>query len=330
MRGSRWNRAVAVCAATAALALGPTPAASAAPDLPTDFVAATVPVAAAPTQFTHGDAIRYDKRHPDSAPPGINDFACTPSPAHPKPVILVHGTDSSAYSDWALFAPMLHAAGYCVYAPNFGRGAGGDYGTADVVMSAHQLGDFVDHVRTQTGAAKVDVVGYSLGATVARYWVNLLGGGAVTDRWVGIASPTYGGTIYGTSQIFEAIPGGVDLIERFSSLPVVQQLADSAFLAQLNGPGDTVPGVRYTTIASRVDEIIQPVENIALRDPAATNIVVQDLCPIDLTGHFNLVYDRFSLQLVLNTLDPEHSVVPPCEFVPLGTGIAEVALASNF
>ena len=159
-------------------------------------------------------------------------------------------------------------------------------------------------MREQTGASKVDLVGYSLGATVARYWVNLLGGAAVTDRWVGLASPTYGGTIYGTSQIFEAIPGGIDLIEALSSLPVVQQLADSSLLARLNQPTDTVPGVQYTTIASRVDEVIQPVENIALRDPAATNIVVQDLCPIDLTGHFNMVYDPFALQLVLNALDP--------------------------
>lgn len=330
MRGSTWSRAVAASAATAALALGPVPAATAAPDQPTDFAAVTVPVAAGPPQYTHGDAIRYDKLHPNSAPPGTNDFACTPSPAHPKPVILVHGTDSSAYSDWAMLAPMLRAAGYCVYAPNYGRGVAGDYGTADVVLSAQQFGDFVDKVRERTGAAKVDLVGYSLGATVTRYWVNLLGGAAFTDRWVGLASPTYGGTIYGTSQIFEAIPGGVDLIEALSSLPVVQQLADSTLLARLNQPTDTVPGVQYTTIASRVDEVIQPVQNIALRDPAATNIVVQELCPIDLTGHFNMVYDRFALQLVLNALDPEHVVVPPCEFVPLGAGIPDVVIATNF
>jgi len=110
----------------------------------------------------------------------------------------------------------------------------------------------------------------------------------------------------------------------------VEQMVDSPFLVALNSGSDTVPGVEYTTIGSRYDEMIQPSTNVALRGHGATNIVVQDLCPIDLTGHFNMPYDAFAQRLVLNALDPTRAVVPECRFVALGTGIPDVIAAANF
>lgn len=290
---------------------------------------AVVPTDPGPEQATHADAIRYDHQHPDSAPPGANDFGCRPAPGT-LPVVLAHGTDSSAYSDWAALSPQLKRAGHCVFALDYGGKVGAQrYGTEDIAASAGQLRAFVDRVRSATGAQQVDLVGYSQGATVGRYYVNKLGGADAVRRWVGLASPSYGGALFGIVALVQAIPGGVDRVEEATSLAVVEQLANSPFLTDLNKGGDTVAGVEYTTIGSRYDEIIQPTGNIALRGPGATNIVVQDLCPIDMTGHFNVVYDPYSLQLVLNTLDPAHAVVPPCELVPLGRGIPEVILATH-
>jgi len=52
-------------------------------------------------------------------PPGAN-LPCAPTAAHPYPVVLVHGTFGNRFDSWQLFSPALKAAGYCVYALDYG------------------------------------------------------------------------------------------------------------------------------------------------------------------------------------------------------------------
>nr|WP_307828393.1 alpha/beta fold hydrolase [Antrihabitans sp. YC2-6] len=290
----------------------------------------TIPAEPGPVQTVHGDAATYENHHFDAAPPGANDFACQPSAAHPRPVILLHGTDSSAYNDYAALSPRLVDAGYCVFAVNYGRNPEKDtYGTEDMVVSGYQVKEFVGLVLSRTGAQAVDMIGYSQGATIARYYINRLGGAAHVGQWIGIASPSYGGVMYGAGPVAQTMPGLVDALTPVITKAVVQQMQGSDFLVALNAGGDTAPGVRYTTIGSRVDEVIQPFENIALHGPGATNLVVQDLCPPNMTGHFQLVYDPFTLQLIMNAMDPDRVVEPVCVPVALGTGIPEVIASAH-
>ncbi|MBF6335572.1 alpha/beta fold hydrolase [Nocardia abscessus] len=296
---------------------------------PVGFRPPDVPTYAAPPQSDHLAAAWYQKSHPNAVPSGTNDFTCVPSAAHPHPVVLAHGTDSSAYSDWSGIAPRLTAAGFCVFAMNYGGKPGAEsYGTEDLVLSAYQIGAFVDQVLAATRADKVDLVGFSQGANVTRYYVNKLGGAPEVDQWVGLASPSYGGVMYGLVPVAQAIPGALQAFAAVTSLAAVQQAEGSPIMLALNAGGDTVPGVRYVTIGSRVDEMIQPFENIALRGPGARNLALQDLCPADLTGHFHMVYDPFVQELLLTVLDPG-SPAPVCRAVPLGTGIPEVIIAGN-
>lgn len=317
--------AVAV-ALLGAAALGVSPAAAE----PPGYRPPVVPTEPAPPQPDHLAAALYMKAHPGAAPRGTNDFDCVPTPQHPRPVVLAHGTDASAYTDWSVIAPRLAASGYCVFALNYGGRPGAvSFGTEDLVLSAHQIAAFVDDVLAATGAREVDLVGFSQGANVTRYYTNKLGGAAKVGTWVGLASPSYGGVLYGLVPIAQAIPGAEQLFEQVTSVAVVQQAQGSPTMLELNAGGDTVPGVRYVTISSRVDEMIQPFTNMALRGPGADNIVIQDRCPADLTGHFHMVYDPFVLQLLLEALDPATEPVPACAPVALGTGLPEVIIGGN-
>lgn len=289
-----------------------------------------VPMLPGPPQTSRGPATAYIESHPGSAPFGANDFDCRPSAAHPYPVILVHGTDANAYGDWAALSPLLVADGYCVFALNYGGAVGAhNYGTEDMIASGGEIADFTGRVLSATGAAKVDFVGYSQGATVSRYFVNRLGGAAVVNRWIGVASPTYGGVMYGLAPLILAFPGGGSVIEKLTSVAVRQQIQGSDYLDALNAGGDTVSGVKYTTIGTRYDEVIQPYTNVALKSPGAVNILLQSRCPQDASGHFRLVYDPFVLDLVRAELDPTSVPVGRCQFVPLGAGIPQVVIASN-
>src|SRR3954451_3378228 len=91
--------------------------------------------------------------HAASPPPPGANVPCTPTAAHPEPVILVHGTFENMFDNWQAMSPALKAAGYCVYAFNYGSyqgsGALGIYGTGPIERSAAELGAEVDAVLAQ-------------------------------------------------------------------------------------------------------------------------------------------------------------------------------------
>ncbi len=292
--------------------------------------AAAAPSSPGPAQNNHADAIRYSSNNPNAAPPGANEAGCLPTQEHPRPVILVHGTDGSAYSDWAGFSPALVAAGYCVYALNYGASPDGtSYGFGDIRDSAQELKEFTQSVLAGSGAEKADLIGYSQGAAVTRYYTNRLGGADSVDKWIGIASPTYGGTAYGLSPVIQRVPVFTKMASSQLGPALVQLMQGSSFLTELNSGGDTVPGVEYTSIATAVDETIQPYTNALFRDGGVHNVVVQDVCPQDNVAHFTFTYDPTTLGLVLDALDPAAEITPLCTSVPLGAGILEVVIASN-
>jgi len=92
-----------------------------------------------------------------------------------------------------------------------------------------------------------------------------------------------GTTIECVTVLLAQIPGAFDLVTGLLPTTLIspawgQQAQDSDFMTDLNAGGDTVAGTEYTTIGSRVDEVVQPNTSIALRDSAATNVMIQDLC----------------------------------------------------
>jgi hypothetical protein len=80
----------------------------------------------------------------------------------------------------------------------------------------------------------------------------------------------------------------------------------------LNSGGDTVPGVDYTVIESKNDEVVTPYQSAFLSGPDVTNITLQDQCPLDQGEHLSMPYDHIADADVLTALDPQDPVKPAC------------------
>jgi len=225
---------------------------------------------------------------PRLSPPGSNDFTCRPTAAKPYPVVLVHGTFGDSFVSWQSLSPMLAGDGYCVFALDYGL-----RGTGPIEKSAAQLRDFVDRVLSATGATKVSIVGHSQGGMMPRYYLRFLGGAAKVDELIGLAPSNHG-----TTNPLTPPPGS-------SLCPAcAQQAAGSAFLTNLNAGRDVEPGVDYTVLSTRYDEVVTPYRSQYLTGPAeqVTNITLQAKCRLDLTDHNFIIYDPAALQWVEHAL----------------------------
>ena len=285
--------------------------------------------AALPVHYSAAYGTAYALAHPGAAPPGANDWSCRPSAAHPRPVVLVHGTFANMTINWTALSPLLKNAGYCVFAFNYGQeagrvlgfpGASPPGGTGPVEDSARQLAAFVDRVRGATGAARVDLVGHSQGGMMPRYYLRFLGGAAKVHALVGLAPSNHGTTLGGLGSLVSLLPGGSAGLGAACGAACSEQLAGSPFITALNAGHETEPGVAYTVIESRYDEVVTPYTSAFLSGPGVTNIRVQDGCPLDASDHLAIAFDRRALRDVLNALDPAHAVAAPCVVVLPGEG----------
>jgi pimeloyl-ACP methyl ester carboxylesterase len=105
------------------------------------------------------------------------------------PVLVVHGIDDSSVTVQPI-CKALRTAGWdqvasCDLVPN--------NGDAGIAALAEQVRQAADGLRVRTGSARCDVVAFSMGALVSRYWLQRLGGKAAVRRFVSIAAP-HGGT----------------------------------------------------------------------------------------------------------------------------------------
>jgi triacylglycerol esterase/lipase EstA (alpha/beta hydrolase family) len=251
----------------------------------------------------------YAHTSPSASPPGANEWSCKPTAAHPRPVVLVHGTFADMSNSWQAISPLLKNNGYCVFALNYGdyngSGAIGVYGVDDIPTSAAELNAFVDKVRATTGAAKVDLVGHSQGGMMPRYYLKYLGGAAEVHTLVGLSPSNHGTTLDGLFILSSFFPGANQFTGALCPA-CEQQRAGSAFITNLNSGGETVPGVDYTVIQTRFDQVVTPYTSAFLSGSNVKNVLLQNQCILDLGDHLSMPYDHIVGADVLTALDPLH------------------------
>ena len=146
---------------------------------------------------------------------------------------------------------------------------------ADVQIAGEYV---VNAIRTMSAEYNdpIDVLGFSQGGMLPRwalrFWPDTR---AMVDDVVGLA-PSNHGTTHSSTQF---CPG-------FGCAPAIwQQIASAGFIAALNSHQETFPGIDYTAIYTKNDDVVQPNANdngsssLQPGDSAAiTNVAVQDVC----------------------------------------------------
>lgn len=205
----------------------------------------------------------------------------------PGPVLLVPGYGGSTQALEVLSAELQED----------GRDAtvvrlAGD-GTGDLREQAAVLAAAADEAITRTGAASVDVVGYSAGGVVARLWVRDFGGDELARRVVTLGSPHHGTTV--AELAVAAVPDECPL--------ACQQLVPgSDLLRELNAGDETPDGPAYVSIWTTLDEVVTPPDSARL--DGALNLALQDICAASQVPHGNLPTDPLVSAVVALQLGP--------------------------
>jgi triacylglycerol lipase len=270
-------------------------------------------------------AFLSSQRHPRRMPAGVNDWE-TPLPDSGPgsvPVVLVHGTWMNSYCTWSLLAPTLAAAGYRVFAFNYGQDRScflgrrpACYGNAALVDAQPEVAAFIDRVLATTGADRVDLIGHSQGVAQARLYLTDSGGAGDpaagepprVRRLIGIAGSNHGTTASGIGTLGKWMKkkGWYGPTRALLGRAAEDQMVGSEAMAHVNRNGDTVPGVDYTMICSRYDEIVTPWRTQQLtagQDATVANILVQEHGNrYDFSEHLALLYSPRAVDLVLEAL----------------------------
>lgn len=172
-----------------------------------------------------------------------------PAPkADATPIILVHGIHSTG-ANMARIANHFRSMGRLVFTPTFDPANG----RASIESLAAQLAEFADR---EVPGRKFDLVGFSMGGLVSRYYVQRLGGIDRVGRFVTMATP-HQGTV---------------MARLFSGVGHAQMCPGSAFLRDLDRDADMLKKVGFTSLYTPLDTIIVPSKNS--EQTAAKNVRV--------------------------------------------------------
>ncbi len=271
--------------------------------------------------------IAMGAHHP--SPKGANE-ACDLT-AGENPVVLIHGMTSNAYSSFGAISPVIKSQGRCVYAMNYGyytaEDAGssatellpGFYGYGALDRSLAQVSEHIELVKRETGAQKVDLVGWSAGGTLAAAYAKQVGASGV-GTVVSIDGVLHGTTMGGLSHLVDqSRAAGVPtdaLISATLGPAGNDLLKGSEFMQRMNEGGLEVPGVRYVAISTLYDESATPLEATQFNAGDYQNLVIQDGCPSDKVDHLGTPYDDRAIAMVANALGGDVALTCGLEIGP--------------
>ncbi|BCR04218.1 hypothetical protein DESUT3_12870 [Desulfuromonas versatilis] len=189
------------------------------------------------------------------------------------PVILLHGLFQNRIC-WLLTRQRLRRAGFqAVYSLNLPP-------WKDLESLTERLAKKVDELRHAGGARRVHLVGHSMGGMIARNYVQIRGGAAKVERCVLLGSPNSGSRLapFALSPLGKLLVPGADFLKRLAA-------------------AERPPGVRFTAIFTRHENMVLPYANARLE--GAAEIELSGM------GHTSLLYHPRAFQAILEGLQGE-------------------------
>jgi triacylglycerol lipase len=205
-----------------------------------------------------------------------------------NPVLVIGGFDADRAKIDSLTS-WLTSMGHPAYALELGRATGvlkAPTGSAHIADSAQAVASMVTSIRQRTGAARVDVVGHSMGGLAQRHFLKYLGGSAEIGTYVDLGTPEQGDTLGALCLLL--YPGCQDLTP------------GSAFLNHLN----TTPPIPAGVPAYHFFSENGTGEKHLL--PGATNASIQSFCPGRFVDHADEPVDAAARQLIDAALQGVH------------------------
>ena len=188
-----------------------------------------------------------------------------------NPVLLVHGINDTGAVFYKM-APYLSQLGWSVYdislTPNNGK--------VGLDELAAQVANYID--QTFAPEQPIDLVGFSMGGIVSRYYVQRIGGIERVQRFITISSPPQGTKVAHLSQ-----------------LPGCRQMRPSSSLIQdLNQDVEMLEQLNFTSIWTPFDLMIVPAKSSRL--PVGREVV------LPVAAHAWMLKDSRSIQSVVTAL----------------------------
>ena len=207
-------------------------------------------------------------------------------PTKSNPVLLVHGINDTA-KVFCKMAPQLVRKGWRVHdidlTPN----------NCDRPLDylAQQIANYVE--KTFPPEQPIDIVGFSMGGIVSRYYIQRLGGIDRVQRFITISSP-HRGTVLAY------------LLDRPGS---IQMRPDSPFLADLNRDLAMLERINFTSIWTPYDLMIVP--------PTSSQLLVGQDMQVPVAFHAWMITDPKAIAAVVNALSEKIRQHHPLEQTPL-------------
>ncbi|MEO1620140.1 MAG: alpha/beta fold hydrolase [Cyanobacteria bacterium J06632_3] len=194
-------------------------------------------------------------------------------PPHSYPVVLVHGIWNTA----AIFNPLktyLQDAGWSVHALSMTP----NNGDAPIEYLAEQVSDFVNH---RLGPCQpFNLLGFSMGGLVSRYYVQRLGGLERTHTFITVSAPHRG-----TALAFGSYRYGIR-----------QMRPGSAFIKALNQDAYCLDSIRFFSFWTPFDLLILP--------PWSSQLRVGQVQKLSILSHNRMIRDPDGLAAIASALHP--------------------------
>jgi len=188
-----------------------------------------------------------------------------------NPVLLIHGIDDTG-AVFEKMAAVLEGQGWFTYAldlvPNNGK--------VGLDRLAEQIKGYVDQAFSQD--IRFDIVAFSMGGIISRYYLQRLGGLERCDRFITLSSPHHGSLIAHLRR----------------NRGCVQMRPNSEFLQDLNRDLDRLNSIQFTSIWTNNDLMILPANSSQV--PVGKNITVPVLI------HPWMLTDDRTIELVVQCL----------------------------